>query len=327
MGYSHSRGGQHDGQSNRQQQFQGQRGRQRNQGGNEMNRQYGQQGGHDDQLRDYGARSMQGGASRAQEGQWDDYENMGDRYEGGRAERGRSYQPEYREHMQEDWNDGRRGQQGIGGHDYASQRYGQQGYGQQSSMSGNRRVGSSGRDEFSQMGQGQYNRSDQGWSDDDRWSHESGERGRLSYSGDSSDFERGRYGNGGNGARSYGSSSSDMGRFSGIGPSGYKRTDERLKETACERLSEDPWIDASNIDVQVKSSEITLTGTVPDRQTKFRAEEVLERVLGVSEVVNNLRIQKPGDRSSSGSVQRSSGGFEKGSSSSTRGRDEGSKEQ
>ena len=45
---------------------------------------------------------------------------------------------------------------------------------------------------------------------------------------------------------------------------------------------EDDALDASDIEVQVKNGEVTLTGTVPDRWAKRRAEECAEKVMGVT---------------------------------------------
>ena len=64
----------------------------------------------------------------------------------------------------------------------------------------------------------------------------------------------------------------------------------------CERLTEDDDIDASEISVEVSGGEVTLTGTVPDRQTKFQAEELVERCGGVNEISNRLRIDRGEER-------------------------------
>ncbi|WP_042695426.1 BON domain-containing protein, partial [Azospirillum sp. B506] len=86
----------------------------------------------------------------------------------------------------------------------------------------------------------------------------------------------------------------DQGRVSqhrGRGPRGYSRSDERVREDVSDRLTDDAYIDASDIEVTVSSGEVTLTGLVPDRQTKRRAEDVAESVSGVSHVQNNLRVR------------------------------------
>lgn len=81
------------------------------------------------------------------------------------------------------------------------------------------------------------------------------------------------------------------GTYRGRGPRGYKRSDERIKEDVNDRLSDDPYIDASDVEVAVTSCEVTLTGTVDDRDAKRRAEYIAERVSGVSNVENRLRLR------------------------------------
>ncbi|BAI72405.1 hypothetical protein AZL_017670 [Azospirillum sp. B510] len=77
----------------------------------------------------------------------------------------------------------------------------------------------------------------------------------------------------------------------GRGPRGYSRSDDRVREDVSDRLTDDAYIDASEIEVTVSGGEVTLTGMVPDRRTKRRAEDVAESVSGVSHVQNNLRIR------------------------------------
>ena len=64
---------------------------------------------------------------------------------------------------------------------------------------------------------------------------------------------------------------------------------ERLKELVCERVTDDPSIDASEIEVSVRGGEITLSGTVPDRNMKWRAEDLVESCARGAEVRNQLR--------------------------------------
>ena len=51
------------------------------------------------------------------------------------------------------------------------------------------------------------------------------------------------------------------GRHRGVGPKGYVRSDERIRELVCDDLMDDPWLDASRIEVAVKDGEVTLSGT------------------------------------------------------------------
>jgi hypothetical protein len=82
----------------------------------------------------------------------------------------------------------------------------------------------------------------------------------------------------------------DGGEHRGRGPRGYKRSDERIHEDVSDRLTEDGYLDASGIEVQVHEGEVTLNGTVPRREAKRRAEDLAEAASGVKHVQNNLRV-------------------------------------
>jgi osmotically-inducible protein OsmY len=107
---------------------------------------------------------------------------------------------------------------------------------------------------------------------------------------DYSDFNRGDYNRPGYGQ----TSGSDIGprrqSFRGRGPKNYQRSDDRIREDLCERLSFDDDVDASEIEVQVAGATVTLTGTVHDRREKRRAEDIAESVLGVKDVQNQIRL-------------------------------------
>lgn len=79
-------------------------------------------------------------------------------------------------------------------------------------------------------------------------------------------------------------------QFRGRGPRGYRRSDERIREDVCEALTDDPYIDASNMEVTVKDCEVTLSGTVNSRDAKRRAESLVERFSSVKDVHNTLRV-------------------------------------
>jgi hypothetical protein len=78
----------------------------------------------------------------------------------------------------------------------------------------------------------------------------------------------------------------------GRGPSNYTRSDERIREDANDRLTDDWRVDASNVTVTVDKGEITLNGTVTSREAKRRAEDVVDSISGVKHVQNNLRVQE-----------------------------------
>jgi osmotically-inducible protein OsmY len=76
----------------------------------------------------------------------------------------------------------------------------------------------------------------------------------------------------------------------GRGPKAYKRSDARIHEDVNDRLTDDPWIDATHIDVKVADTEVTLSGTVANRDDRRHAERIAEHVSGVTHVQNNLRV-------------------------------------
>lgn len=82
-------------------------------------------------------------------------------------------------------------------------------------------------------------------------------------------------------------------QFRGRGPKGYMRSDERIKEDINDRLSEG-YLDATEIEVEVLKTEVTLTGTVNSRIDKRRAEAIADSVTGVTNVENRLRVKPSG---------------------------------
>lgn len=80
--------------------------------------------------------------------------------------------------------------------------------------------------------------------------------------------------------------------FRGQGPKDYRRGDERIREAACECLLEDHWIDASDIEVSASDGIVTLSGAVDSRDNKWRAETLVSRIFGVTDVSNRLRVAR-----------------------------------
>jgi len=98
-------------------------------------------------------------------------------------------------------------------------------------------------------------------------------------------------------SRAFGQS---VGAFRGRGPKNYLRSDQRITEDLCERLTEDDDVDASDIEVAVKDGVVTLTGTVGERWMKHRAEDLAERCGGVRDVDNRIRVLRTGGEWGSG---------------------------
>lgn len=83
---------------------------------------------------------------------------------------------------------------------------------------------------------------------------------------------------------------SSVKNFLGKGPKGYRRSDERIREDVCEALMRHPGIDASEIEVEVTDSVVTLKGSVPDRWMKRASEWVIDPISGVTDVRNHLEL-------------------------------------
>lgn len=78
----------------------------------------------------------------------------------------------------------------------------------------------------------------------------------------------------------------------GKGPKNYRRSDERIREDVCETIASQGFIDATDVEVKVDEGIVTLTGTVAQRRHKRALEQMTERVRGVDEVHNELRLQR-----------------------------------
>lgn len=90
------------------------------------------------------------------------------------------------------------------------------------------------------------------------------------------------------------------GQHRGKGPRNYSRSDDRIRDDVNDRLSDDPFVDASDIDVSVSNGDVTLTGHVDHRSTKRRAEDLAESVSGVKNVENRLRVSQSAGTQNSG---------------------------
>ena len=84
------------------------------------------------------------------------------------------------------------------------------------------------------------------------------------------------------------------GPATGRGPQGYQRSNERIIEDACERLTHHGQLDASGVAIEVDNGIVTLKGTVSSRWQKRMAEDTVETVSGVRDVRNQLEIREEG---------------------------------
>jgi hypothetical protein len=173
--------------------------------------------------------------------------------------------------------------------------------------------GESWRAESGQRGSDRTNRDDGGerWRSDDRGSRGGEARGRWNEQtgggnrgmaqdrwrgGDRDDQLRDRGGRGGwydldNGRVQLGGTPRG-GQHAGRGPKGYQRSDARIEEEVNDCLTDDDQVDATNIEVKVENGEVTLTGSVQDRNQKRAAEDAIERVRGVRDIHNQVKVQR-----------------------------------
>jgi hypothetical protein len=70
------------------------------------------------------------------------------------------------------------------------------------------------------------------------------------------------------------------------------RSDTRIREDVCDRLTDAPFLDARDVEVTVNKGEVTRTGTVPTRQHARGGEDLIEHVIGVRAVHNDLRVSR-----------------------------------
>ena len=75
----------------------------------------------------------------------------------------------------------------------------------------------------------------------------------------------------------------------GKGPKNYVRSDERIFEDACEVLTAQDAVDASEIIVTVDDGVVSLEGSVATAHMKELAEEAIVDLPGVKSVRNTLR--------------------------------------
>jgi len=201
-----------------------------------------------------------------------------------------------------------------------SRRYQQSEDYERGGMGGGQRQRYGGSGQYQGYGRSQYSQREQGGYGSPQWRPEESSRGRQGYGRqyESQSFEQpfppGFQDDFGSSQRSTRSGSgregySAYGSHRGKGPKGYTRSDDRLKEVICEKLSDDPMIDASEISVEVTSQVVKLTGTVDDRATKYEVEELIERCGGVKDIDNQLRVRSGSSQSwQTGSQGGSTGG-------------------
>ena len=262
----------------------------------------------DDESRRYRSerRDFQGGQSdygRGREPSFrDDYGRSGDyfgrqgsQYRSRREPFGEGYYDEGRSYGRDFGYGGMGREMGFGGQAYGSQGYlgqGGQGYGGQGyggqGFGGGQGYGGQGYQEpgMSRFFGGGYGRE-----------LERGQRGRE-YDEYNREYGRGRQGQGqgGFGFGDQAMRSREFEQHRGQGPKNYTRSDQRILEDIADRLTEDPFIDATEIEIVVTRGEVGLGGSVDDRQQRRAAEDLVEDISGVKNVQNNLRVRGGSDQ-------------------------------
>jgi hypothetical protein len=69
-----------------------------------------------------------------------------------------------------------------------------------------------------------------------------------------------------------------------------QQSDEEVREEINRRLTEHPALDATGIEVQVQQGQVTLAGTVDDRDSKYIAQDIAHEVPGTRQVHNRIRL-------------------------------------
>lgn len=77
-----------------------------------------------------------------------------------------------------------------------------------------------------------------------------------------------------------------------IGPKGYKRSDERIRDEVCERMARDGYVDVRDVEVIVESGIVTLRGSVAMKLDRRRLEDLVADVWGVEDIHNDLRVRR-----------------------------------
>lgn len=94
--------------------------------------------------------------------------------------------------------------------------------------------------------------------------------------------------------------------YRGVGPANYTRSDERIREDLNERLTEAHDLDASGLSVEVEDGVAILSGRVPQRWMKHRAEDLADGCTGVTDIRNQIVVGE-----GSGTTGSSAGGTDK----------------
>jgi hypothetical protein len=77
----------------------------------------------------------------------------------------------------------------------------------------------------------------------------------------------------------------------GKGPKSYRRSDARILEELCDRLTDDGDVDATDVECSVQDGEVTLNGSVATRPEQRRAGQLSGSVRGVVAVHDRIHVR------------------------------------
>jgi osmotically-inducible protein OsmY len=83
----------------------------------------------------------------------------------------------------------------------------------------------------------------------------------------------------------------EPGPYFGVGPKGYSRSDDRIREDICDELTRHPDVDPSRVTVTVREAEVTLEGSVDALWARRLVDALSSECVGVRQVHNRLRVE------------------------------------
>lgn len=91
----------------------------------------------------------------------------------------------------------------------------------------------------------------------------------------------------------------DHSRFAALN----RTRDGELYDKICEALLNNPYVDATNITIEIDKAIVTLSGKVEDRFMKKEVEICLEGLRGIRDVINKLELYSFNDSGSTGLIK------------------------
>lgn len=79
--------------------------------------------------------------------------------------------------------------------------------------------------------------------------------------------------------------------FSGVGPKGWKMSDEKLRQRVCEVLTHSHEVDPTEIEVRVEDGIAYLKGFIKSRGMKRVAMDLVDSIPGIEDVFTQLQIK------------------------------------